>query len=267
MNTKPIGIFDSGLGGLTVMSQVMKELPNEAIIYFGDTARIPYGSKSRDAIIKFSGQITKFLLKSKVKMIIVACNTASSLALDVLKKKYKIPVLGVIEPGAKAAIEQTKTGRIGIIGTEGTVNSLSYVKEIRKRNRGKRIYQKACPLFVPLVESGWLSKPATYMIIKEYLKDLKKVEIDTLVLGCTHYPLLKGAIGKVMGEKVKLIDSASATAKSVANVLKDKGLCNNTKTKGKYSFYVSDYPDKFKTLGQRFLGRTLGKVKKVNLDE
>jgi len=267
MSKRPIGIFDSGLGGLTVMSQVMKELPNEDLVYFGDTARIPYGSKSRGAIIEFSRQISEFLLKKKVKLIVVACNTASSFALDFLKDNLEIPIVGVIEPGAKAAIEATKTGRIGIIGTEGTVNSSSYVKAIKKSNRNEKIYQQACPLFVPLVESGWISTPITTLIIREYLKALKKAGIDTLILGCTHYPLLKGGIQKAMGKEVRLIDSASATAKSVAKLLKDKGLRNIGAKKARYSFFVSDSPEKFQKLGQQFLGKAIKNVKKVNLDE
>jgi glutamate racemase len=266
MNEKPIGIFDSGLGGLTVMAQVMKELPKENIIYFGDTARIPYGSKSQEAIERFSIEIAGFLLKKKVKMIVVACNTASSLALGVLKNILKVPVLGVIEPGAECAIEATKNGRIGIIGTEGTVKSLSYVKAIKKKSKNNKIFQQSCPLFVPLVESGWTKGKITGSIIKEYLKDLNKNKIDTLVLGCTHYPLLKDALAGAIGSKVKLIDSASATAKSVAKLLKEKDLLNQKTKKGKYEFYVSDSPEKFKKLGRQFLGKDLKTVKKIHLD-
>lgn len=266
MKNKPIGIFDSGLGGLTVMAQVMKELPKENIIYFGDTARIPYGSKSQEAIERFSMQIAGFLLKKKVKMIIVACNTASSLALGVLKNILKVPVLGVIEPGAECAAESTKNGRIGVIGTEGTVKSLSYVKAINKKSKNIKIFQQSCPLFVPLVENGWTKGKITESIINEYLKNLNKNKIDTLVLGCTHYPLLKKAIAGALGNKVQLIDSAAATAKSAARLLKEKNLLNLETNKGKYEFYVSDSPEKFKKLGRQFLGKELKEVKKIHLD-
>ncbi|MBN1622375.1 MAG: glutamate racemase [Endomicrobiales bacterium] len=267
MKDMPIGIFDSGLGGLTVMSQIMKLMPCEDIIYFGDTARVPYGSKSQESIIKYSMQIASFLLEKKVKIIVVACNTASALALPSLRKKLSVPVIGVIEPGAKYAVNATRNGRIGIIGTEGTINSSSYVKEIKRIDIKKKAFTQACPLFVPLVEEGWLSHPITYLIIEEYLKALTKKNIDTLILGCTHYPLIKKAIQKKVGKKTELVDSASATAGEVLKILKKDGLKSERQRKARYQFFVSDSPKKFQHVGQRFLGKLPMWVKKINLEE
>ena len=264
MKLKPIGIFDSGVGGLTVMSEVAKLLPGEDIIYFGDTARVPYGSKSKEAVSRFSQEICEFLLKKKVKLIIVACNTASAFALDKLQK-LPVPVLGVIAPGAMAALEGTKNNRIGVIGTHGTIQSGSYIKAIKKLNSRVNVFSNACPLFVPLVEEGWLTKPATYEIAKEYIAPLKAKKIDSLVLGCTHYPLLKKVIGDVAGKGVKLIDSASATAVCAKDILKEKNMLS-TKKRGSYKFFVSDAPEKFKSVGEKFLGRRIQPVTKVTFE-
>jgi len=264
MNSKPIGIFDSGVGGLTVMSEVAKLLPGEDIIYFGDTARVPYGSKSKEAISRFAQEICEFLLNSNVKLIIVACNTASAFALEKLQK-LPVPVLGVIAPGAMAALGHTKNLRVGVIGTHGTVKSKSYIKAIKKLNPRVNVFSNACPLFVPLVEEGWLAKPVTYEIAREYIAPLKAKKIDVLVLGCTHYPLLKKVIGKVTGKNVRLIDSASATAVCAKDILIKKNMLS-AKKRGSYKFFVSDSPEKFKSVGEKFLGRKIQPVVKINFD-
>jgi len=262
VNNSPIGIFDSGLGGLTVMSAINKALPLENLIYFGDTARVPYGSKSKDIVIKYSKEIASFLMKHKVKLIVVACNTASAFALAVLKKTLEVPVIGVIEPGSKAAVCASKNKRIGVIGTEGTVNSGSYTKEINKISKSK-VYQQACPLLVPLVEEGWNDEEITDVIVKKYMKPLLSKRIDTLVLGCTHYPLLKKTFEKNAGSKVILIDSAEATAGEVKNVLNKKRLFADEKSRKFLRFYVSDNPDKFKSIGSRFFSKKISCVKKI----
>ncbi|MCL2485511.1 MAG: glutamate racemase [Endomicrobia bacterium] len=263
---KPIGIFDSGLGGLTVMSEITKALPDESIIYFGDTARVPYGSKSKTAVINFSKEIADFLVKNGVKMIVIACNTASAFALAELKKNLNIPVIGVIEPGAETATAATKNKRIGIIGTEGTVKSGSYVKAIKKISKAS-VYQQACPLFVPLVEEGWTKEKLTCDIVKHYLKPLLSKNIDTLVLGCTHYPLLKNVIQHNAGKNIVLIDSAKATAAKVKNVLAKHDMLADKDNHKKLSFYVSDNPEKFKKIGSRFFSGKISKVKKENPEQ
>ena len=222
INDCPIGVFDSGLGGLTVVKQLIQFLPNEKVVYVGDTARVPYGTKSATTIIRYSREIAKTLLKHDVKMIVVACNTASSLALDVLSKELKVPVVGVIEPGAKKAAASTKTGKVGIIATSSTVKSGKYAQKIKEINSKIDVYSKACPLFVPLVEEGWYDHDVTHLVAEEYLKEMKKAKVDTLILGCTHYPLLKNVIHTVMGPKVNLIDSAEVVAEGVRALLIDK---------------------------------------------
>ncbi|HBU69684.1 MAG TPA: glutamate racemase [Elusimicrobia bacterium] len=263
MNKNPIGIFDSGLGGLTVMSEIIRLMPKEDIVYFGDTARVPYGSKSKEAVTRFSLEIADFLIKQKVKIIVVACNTASAFALAALQKKLNIPVIGVIVPGARAALARSKNLRIGVIGTEGTIKSESYAGELMNNNSRVRVFARPCPLFVPLVEEGWLNHAVTRDIAEEYLKPFSKNNIDTLVLGCTHYPLLKNVIGKVLGKKAALIDSATATAVEVKNILSASG--QEGKSKGSYRFFVSDSPEKFKKIGQRFLKHKIKTVKKIEL--
>ncbi|MCL2390750.1 MAG: glutamate racemase [Endomicrobia bacterium] len=266
LRNKPIGIFDSGLGGLTVMSEINKTLPDESIIYFGDTARVPYGSKSKNAVINFSKEISGFLVKNGVKMIVIACNTASAFALYELKKNLDIPVIGVIEPGAEIAVSATKNKKIGIIGTEGTVKSESYVKAIKKISNSS-VYQQSCPLFVPLVEEGWTKNELTDSIVKYYLKPLLSKNIDTLVLGCTHYPLLKNAIQKNTGKNIVLIDSAKATAQKVKNILINRNMLADKNNSKKLSFYVSDNPEKFKRIGSRFFSGKISRVKKENPEQ
>lgn len=235
---RPIGIFDSGLGGLTTVKCVRRLLPYEDIVYFGDTARVPYGNKSKATVIRFAREIMAFLLDKKVKMAVVACNTASSLSLSLLKESYRIPVIGVIEPGVKEALKYTKNGRIGVIGTSSTIASGAYDKTLARLDKSARIFSASCPLFVPLVENRHTSGSIVGDIAKMYLTPLKKKNIDTLVLGCTHYPILKSAIGKVMG-KTKLIDSSLAVAKETKKVLSDNQL-ESPRRKGSIQCFVSD---------------------------
>ncbi|MFH1784176.1 MAG: glutamate racemase [bacterium] len=262
---KAIGVFDSGLGGLTVVKELLRKLPSEDIVYFGDTARLPYGTKSERVITEFSFQNTEFLLKHKIKLLVVACNTASSMSLAKLKKRYKLPIIGVIEPGVKAAAGATRNKRIGVIGTEGTIGTGSYERALKKELKGVKVFSQPCPLFVPLTEEGWTQKDITAKVAAEYLKGLKAKKVDTLILGCTHYPLLKGIIAKVMGKNVKLIDSAKATAQEVKEVLSKKGLLNKSSLRGKHRFFVSDLHNRFVDIGKRFLGRNLSPIKQVDL--
>lgn len=263
-NNRAIGIFDSGFGGLTVMSAISKLLPKENLIYFGDTAHVPYGSKSKKVVTNFTVNISKFLESKGVKLIVVACNTASAFSLDYLKKNIKVPVIGVIKAGSIMAAQNTKNKRVGVIGTEGTVKSSAYEKEIKKYDNKINCFSKACPLFAPLVEEGWNKGKITEEIISVYLKELVNKKIDTLILGCTHYPLLKGSIQKVIGKKIKIIDSATAIAMAVKNLLKKNNQLKNFGS-GKYEFYVSDDPEKFKNLGSKFFDKKINKVIKVEL--
>lgn len=255
-----IGVFDSGLGGLTVVKELIHHLPNERIIYFGDTARVPYGTKSAKTIIRYSREIVRVLLKHKVKMVVVACNTASSLALDVLKKEFDLPVLGVIEPGVRKALEVTRNKKIGIIATSSTVKSGKYAKKILQLNKNIVVRAQACPLFVPLVEEGWFDHAVTYQVAQQYLKDMKKNKIDTLILGCTHYPLLKGVLHNVMGANVQLVDSAREVALQVKGLLTKTRLLRTRLGPCRHVFIVSDEPRQFQRLAIRFLG---GGVKNV----
>ncbi|MDD5292080.1 MAG: glutamate racemase [Candidatus Omnitrophica bacterium] len=260
---KPIGVFDSGVGGLTVVKELMRLLPRESIVYFGDTARVPYGTKSAETIRKFSLENILFLLKKNVKLVVVACNTASSIALPQIKRHFKVPIIGVILPGVKEAVAITKNKRIGVIATRATVNSQSYTKEIKALNPKIKVFSAACPLFVPLAEEGWLNDKVTFDVARKYLEPFRKYKIDTLILGCTHYPLLKSAINKVLGKGVTLIDSAKQVACEVKQILDEDCSCSQEK-KPSREFYVSDEPDNFRGLAQRFLGYKLNKVYKVN---
>jgi glutamate racemase len=263
MNKKPIGVFDSGIGGLTVVRAMLKHLPHENIVYFGDTARVPYGSKSPQVVREYTEDITKFLISKDVKMIVIACNTVSAVALDVVQKYARVPVLGVIIPGAEAAAAATKKKRIGVIGTAGTIASNAYSNALKLINPDLQVYSRACPLFVPLVEEGWMDHAATEMIAKEYLFPLMTEKIDTLVLGCTHYPLLKDVITKVTKGMATLIDSGESTAGRVAAALREQNIVNPSKEHPNVQFFVSDTPGKFTEIGERFLGRKLGVVKRV----
>ncbi|HEX2788272.1 MAG TPA: glutamate racemase [Ignavibacteria bacterium] len=262
----PIGIFDSGIGGLTVAKAVFEQLPSENIIYLGDTARLPYGTKSRETIILYSIECVKFLLKKKVKMIVVACNTASSVALPFISKITKIPVIGVIEPGSKAASENTRNNKIGVIGTLGTVKSKAYDKFIQRYNKKADIKSQACSLFVQLAEDGWTDNKIAEMVANEYLADFKKSKIDTVILGCTHYPVLKNTISKVLGKNIKLIDSGNEAAKEVKKILEKTNIQNPSKKIGYHKFYVTDFPNKFKEISERFLGKNIRDVKKIKLN-
>lgn len=265
MNNNPIGVFDSGIGGLTVVTEIIKQLPNESIIYLGDTARVPYGTRSKEVIKKFALELTRFLLKRKVKFLMVACNTISSTCLDVIENISPVPVLGVIKDAAMESLKTTKTNIIGVIGTTATISSCSYEKAINKLNPEAKIITQACPLFVSLAEEGLTSDKATELIAKNYLKKFKGTKLDTLILGCTHYPILKNIIQKVIGKKVRLIDSAKPTAKKLRELLREKNLVSEKK-KAKYEFFVTDAPDRVYNVARNFLGQTLdGKFKKVTL--
>ncbi len=262
----PIGVFDSGIGGLTVLREITRLLPSENTIYLGDTARVPYGNKSKETVARYSIEIADFLVGKGVKMIVVACNTASAFGLPALKKRLKIPVIGVIEPGAKAAVKKTRTKKVGVIGTEGTIKSGAYCAAIKALDPKIATRTAACPLFVPLAEEGWTDDDVTRAIARRYLAGFKGTGIDALVLGCTHYPLLKGAIARVMGTKVKLIDSAAATAEETKAALADKNLLNRGKAAGTHLFYATDSPERFVSVGRRFFGERLTDVESANLE-
>lgn len=262
-NSRPIGVFDSGIGGLTVVRALTHHLPHENIVYFGDTARVPYGPKSSQVVREYAAQDTDVLLEHDVKMIVIACNTVSAVALDVVQKKARVPVVGVIIPGAQAAARASTKKRIGIIGTMGTVASNAYPNALRQLDPGIQSFSQACPLFVPLAEEGWTEHKATELIAKEYLFPLTLEKIDTLILGCTHYPLLRTIIGNVVHHGVALIDSGEATAESVVHLLDELGLRNTSKLKPNLQFFVSDVPHKFTEVGERFLGQKLGRVHRV----
>lgn len=264
--TSPIGIFDSGIGGLTVAKRIIAMLPNENIVYFGDTARVPYGTKSNDTVIEYSYQDAQFLINNNVKLIIVACNTASSIAINKLKKKFDIPIIGMIEPGTNLAIETTKNGRIGVIGTDATISNKAYSSELNSVKKNLKIIEKPCPLFVPIAEEGWLDHEATKLIAKEYLQDLIDFRVDTVILGCTHYPLLSGVIQEVMGDGVTLIDSGMAASLEVEDYLNGRGVRNDSNQLGTHQFYVSDLPSKFKSVAERFLGTEVKHIEKIDID-
>ena len=259
-NSAAIGVFDSGMGGLTVMAEMIRQLPHESIIYFGDTARVPYGPKSPDTILRYSREIAAYLQGEGVKALVVACNTATAHALPALREEFDMPIIGVIEPGARAAAAVTKTKRVGVIGTAGTIRSGAYEKEIRKLLPDAQVTAQACALFVPLVEEGWVDTEPTRAIARNYLAPLVSADVDTLVLGCTHYPLMKTVIGNVVGREVRLIDSAHETAREAAAVLSANGLENTSPDQARYRFISSDAPDTFLSLGQRFLGSAIDRV-------
>lgn len=266
----PIGVFDSGVGGLTVAREIMRQLPNERFIYFGDTARVPYGGKSKETVTRYSRQIVRFLLEKKVKALVVACNTASAYALDEIEKELTIPAVGVVKPGAKAAAEVTSNGKIGVIATEGTISSHLYDTYIKNLDSNVEIYSKPCPLFVPLVEEGLLKDPVTDEIARRYLSELIDLDIDTLILGCTHYPLIRSTIGKVMGEGVTLVNPAYETAKELERVLGAENLLNDKQPElgeNQYEFYVSDAPEKFQRFANTIIKYGILSAKTVNIEE
>ena len=261
---QPIGVFDSGIGGLTVVKALIDELPGESIVYFGDTARVPYGTKSKSTIVKFSLENVEFLLRYGVKCIVIACNTSSSWALPTLRKYFKVPIVGVIRPGALAAVRQTTTKRIGVIGTNATIRSGAYEAAIHRLDPSIAVVSQSCPLFVPLVEEGWFNEAISHTIAQRYLEPLIPHQIDTLILGCTHYPLLSATLQQVLGPSVTLVDSAKQTALEVRSVLHNSEGLSHRQTKPRYRFFVTDEPQHFNQLGQRFLGQLIGSVEKAN---
>ncbi|MEG2337799.1 MAG: glutamate racemase [Clostridium sp.] len=263
---RPIGVFDSGIGGLTVAKEIMDILPSEDIVYFGDTARVPYGNKSKLTIEKFSLQISRFLETENVKAIVIACNTASAFALDAVKDKFSVPVIGVINPGARAAAATTKNNKVGIIGTEGTVSSGAYSKAVENICNEIEIFSTPCPLFVPIVEEGWSEKEVSYMIAKEYLQNLKEIGVDSLVMGCTHYPLLNNVVQRVMGEDVTLINPARETAIELRLILENLNILNSEGDRGIYKYFVSDNAKKFVTVGERFLNRKIEDIVEIDIE-
>ncbi|MEO0091168.1 MAG: glutamate racemase [candidate division WOR-3 bacterium] len=264
---RPIGVFDSGIGGLTVVKALRKILPYEEIVYFGDTARVPYGSKSPETITQFALQDAKFLLNRNVKMVIVACHSASSVALDELKRHFNLPIIGVIEPGAKAAVKATRNKRIGVIGTQATILSGAYERAIRRLCQDVEVIAKPTPLFVALVEEGWYDNKIALEVAKLYLSPLIKEQIDTLLLGCTHYPLLKRAIQKVFPNKIRIVDAGLETAYEAKEQLENLGLKNRHRKRPAIRFYLSDLTPNFSEIGRRFLGTSLEDVMRASLPE
>ena len=258
-----LGVFDSGLGGLTVVRELKRQLPKEDIVYFGDTARVPYGTKSAQSIVQFSKENVRLLLKHKVKIIVVACNSSSSFAIPTLRRKFSLPIVGVIEPGAKKAVEVSKNKKVGVIATSATVQSAKYFKMIHRLDKKVKVISQACPLFVPLAEEGWFDNKITFDIAREYLLKIKKFGADAVILGCTHYPILKPVIGRVLGRGVNLIDSAKEVACEVKKILQEHNLARDKKHKGTCKVFVSDKPQHFKKLAKRFLGYNIGHIKKV----
>lgn len=268
MNNKSIGVFDSGLGGLTAVKQIMQELPNESIIYFGDTGRVPYGTRSRDTILKYTRSDIRFLRTFDVKVIVIACGTASSAALPMIKDEFNIPIVGVIDAAVYAAVRATRNKKIGVIGTSGTIKSGEYEKQINEYDSSMQVFAKACPLFVPIVESGHFNTPVTRLLVEEYLEEIRSEGVDTLILGCTHYPLLQEAIHEYMGDGVTLINSGAEVAKYLKKKL-DGEMAHSDGADGKqYRYYVSDDVSSFEELGGMFLEREInGQVNKIDIEK
>lgn len=268
MSDRPIGVFDSGLGGLTVLKEITKILPNENIVYFGDTARVPYGPRSKETVMKYTFQAINFLMSKNVKAIVIACNTATARSLKEANEKYNIPIIGVIEAGARTAAYSTKNKIVGVIGTEGTVRSKAYNLEIGKLDKDIKVIDKACSLFVPIVEEGWSNTEIASLTAKKYLEELMEEGIDSLVLGCTHYPLLKRTIGKVVGEDIKLVNPAKETAKDLKDILENENLVRMTKDNElSYEYYVSDIPERFATIAEEFLKKEIQYVKSIEIQK
>jgi glutamate racemase len=260
-----IGVFDSGVGGLTVLRALMARLPNESTLYLGDTARVPYGTKSGEVVTRYSLANARFLLEREIKLLVVACNTASAVALPALSRALPVPVIGVIEPGARAAAARTRTGRVGVIGTPGTVSSGAYQRALEQARPGSFVRARACPLFVPLAEEGWTHGEVPMLVAREYLSDMREAGVDTLVLGCTHYPLLHGIIAEVMGPGVGLVDSAEAVAEAVEAQLRASQLLSPGDRPPSHAYFVTDVPHRFLEVGARFLGRTLPHAEQVDI--
>lgn len=264
-NEQAIGIFDSGIGGLTVMSQIAKQLPYEKILYLGDTARLPYGEKSPETVIRYTIENAIFLMEKNIKVLVIACNTATAFAIHKLHSIFNIPVVGVIEPGAEQAVRVTKNHHIAVIGTKGTIQSSAYEKKIRELNPNATIISKACPLFVPLVEEGLHKHEATSLIVHEYLSFLKREPIDTLLLGCTHYPILKDIIQSYLGSHIAIVDSASTCAEKVRKVLEENRLESSSKTPSAHRFFVTDNPEKFQITGKKFFPESIENISLTSL--
>ena len=265
----PIGVFDSGVGGLTVAREISRQLPYENIVYFGDTARVPYGSKSQNTIIRFSEQIIRFLRTKQVKAIVIACNTASALALDAVKDEFDLPIIGVVIPGARAAVEATTNGKVGVVGTEATVQSGMYTKVIQGMNPKIEVIEKACPLFVPLVEEGFKEHIVTREIIEYYLESMRNTDIDAMILGCTHYPLLRSKIREYMGDKIQIVNPAYETAMDLKRLLEEEERANDETTEhhSEYSFYVSDAAEKFRKFANTVMPFDVPTTNVVNIEE
>lgn len=267
MNNNSIGVFDSGLGGLTAVKSIIKELPNENIVYFGDTGRLPYGTKTEQTIKQYAESDIRFLLSHNVKLIVIACGTASSVALEDMRKIFPAKIIGVVEAACDAAVKATKNKRIGVLGTSATIKSSSYLKGISEIDSSIEVFQKACPLFVPLVENGHFNTEVTKLVVKEYLEEIKKENVDTLILGCTHYPLLEDAIREYMGDYVTIINVCAELAKVIPSVLGEDNLAQRDAT-GVCEYYVSDNPEGFAELGGVFLDRKIdGQVEEIDIEK
>ena len=273
---RSIGVFDSGVGGLTVFHALERALPDETMIYLGDTARVPYGTRSPETVTRYTLEAARFMLRQQVKMVVVACNTVSSVALEAMQRETRLPVLGVIEPGARRAVERSASGRIGVIGTRATVASGAYKRAIQALRPDAEVLSQACPLFVPLAEEGWTDGEITRRVAERYLEPFQRAEVDTLVLGCTHYPLLRGVIGAVMGPGVALVDSAESVAAEAGRTLRDDPAIAGAapaparapagREKGEHHFYVTDAPEPFQVVAERFLGRPIRCLEWASLD-
>ncbi len=259
----PIGVFDSGLGGLTIVRQIRELLPSESILYFGDIARLPYGTKSKEQILRFSVENTQFLMKKGIKALVIACNSSASAAFDFLRRTSDLPVVDVISPAVQEALQVTKSGRIGVIGTQATVDSQAYQKALTRKNPKARVLSVACPLFVPIVEEGSVPLVIQRQVIDHYLGFLKKSRIDTLILGCTHYPLLKAALQEYFGSGIRLVDSARPCVQQLIRHLEKGSLLTPRKTLGRLDVFVSDLPRNFTRLGENFLKEKLTRVRVV----
>lgn len=268
MNNRSIGVFDSGLGGLTAVKQIMKLLPDESIIYFGDTGRVPYGTRSRETILKYTRNDVRFLQSFDVKMIVVACGTVSSVAVPQIETEIDIPVIGVVDASVNAAIRATCNKKIGIIGTPGTIKSGSYEKKIKEYDSDIQTFAKDCPLFVPLVENGHFDTEVARLVVQEYLEEVRDAGVDTLILGCTHYPLLAKVIAEYMGENVELISPGEEVAKHLARILDDDMRHSGEHNEEQYRYFVSDNIENFEELGSIFLETKInGQVRKIDIEK
>lgn len=263
---RPIGVFDSGVGGLTIVRELWRRLPSESVIYFGDTARVPYGHKAPATIRRYAREASAFLLAHDVKMIVIACNTATAHAVDELCRTVDVPIVGVIEPGARTAVQATQSGRIGVVGTNGTVKSGAYDRAIRHHLPRARVYAQPCPLFVPLVEEGWAEHQATRLVAEDYLRPLQETDIDVLIMGCTHYPLLRSTLAAVLGPVITLVDSAAETASDVHEILTRNRALRGDDDPPEHAFFVSDSPIRFREISRIFLGDGMVEVAEIDLD-